>query len=152
MVDGAMVLFLLGATMGTAMIFGLLPALRSSRVVLSRSYWDTARSVTAGPRSHRLRNVLVISEMALALILLAGAGLLLRSFVHYLRSDPGFNPQKTLVMNLDLPKRIGQEPQQKQDFYRELVQQVQTIPGVKYVGAASNILGHWVQTYYAEGY
>ncbi|MGD2093378.1 MAG: ABC transporter permease [Phycisphaerales bacterium] len=151
LMDGPMVLFLLGATMGTAMIFGLLPALRSSRVVLSRSYWDTARSVTAGPGSHRLRNALVISEMALALILLVGAGLLLRSFVYYLRSDPGFDSQKTLVMNLDLPKRIGQYPPQKQDFYRELVQQIQPIAGVEYVGAASNILGHWGQTYYVEG-
>jgi len=151
LIDGAMVLFLLGSTIGTALIFGLLPALRSSRVRLSRSHWDTARSVTTGPGGHRLRDVLVISEMALALILLVGAGLLLRSFVHYLRSDPGFNPEKTLVMSLDLPKRIGQEPQQKQDFYRELVQQVQPITGVEHVGAASNILGHWGQTYYIEG-
>jgi putative ABC transport system permease protein len=151
LIDGAMVLFLLGATMGTAMVFGLLPALRSSRVILSRSHWDTTRSITAGPHSHRLRDVLVISEMALALILLVGAGLLLRSFVHYLRSDPGFNSQKTLVMSLDLPKRIGQNPPQKQDFYRELVQQIQLVAGVEYVGAASNILGHWIQTYYVEG-
>jgi putative ABC transport system permease protein len=151
MIDDTMVLFILGTTMCTALIFGLLPALRSSRVILRRSYWDTARSVTSGIGSHRLRNVLVVSEMALALILLIGAGLLLRSFVHYLQSDPGFNPDKTLVMNLDLPKRIGQEPNLKQDFYRELVQQVKTVTGIKYVGAASNILGHWGQTYYVEG-
>lgn len=149
--DCSMVLFLLGATTGTAMIFGLLPSLRSSRTFLSRSHWDTARSVTSGPGGNRLRNALVISEMALALILLVGAGLLLRSFMHYLRSDPGFNPKSTLVMNLDLPERIGQKRQQKQDFYRELVQQIQPISGVEHVGAASNILGHWGQTYYVEG-
>jgi len=132
--------------MGTALIFGLLPALRSSRVSLSGM-----RRVTTGPRSNRLRDALVVSEMGLALILLVGAGLLLRSFIHYIGSDPGFNTESTLVMSLDLPKRIGQEPQQKQDFYRELVRQVQPITGVEHVGAASNILGHWGQTYYVEG-
>jgi putative ABC transport system permease protein len=145
-VDARMVLFVLGATMGTALVFGFLPALRSSRVGISRS-----RSVTEGQGGNRLRDALVISEMAMALILLVGAGLLLRSFVHYLQSDPGFNPDKTLVMNIDLPERIGQEPQQKQDFYRELVQHIQPITGVKYFGAASNILGGWGQTYYVEG-
>ena len=145
-IDVTMTLFILGAIVGSALIFGLLPALRSSRVSLSRS-----RSVTAGPESSRLRDILVISEMALALVLLVGAGLLVRSFVHYLRSDPGFNPKRTLVMSLDLPKRIAQEPQQKRTFYRELVQQVQAITGVDHVGAASNILGHWGQTYYVEG-
>jgi putative ABC transport system permease protein len=147
LIDGAMVLFLLGATMGTAMIFGLLPALRSSRVSLCHS-----RSVTEGQGGNRLRDALVISEMAMALILLVGAGLLLRSFLHYLRSDPGFNSDKTLVMSLDLPERIGQEPEQKQDFYRDLVQQVRSVPGSEYAGASSPyILGHWGQTYYAEG-
>jgi putative ABC transport system permease protein len=152
LIDGPMVLFLIGATIGTALIFGLLPALRSSRVILGRSHWDTARSITSGPGGQRMRDTLVIAEMTLALILLVGAGLLIRSFVHYLWSDPGFNPQKTLVMSLDLPKRIGQDPPQKQDFYRELVQQVQSIPGIEYAGAAPpNFLGHWVGTYYAEG-
>ena len=151
LIDGPMVLFLLGVTVGTALIFGLLPAMRSSHTVLSRLHWDTTRSITLGPGGQHLRNMLVISEMALALILLVGAGLLIRSFVHYLRSDPGFNSNQALVISLDLPERIGQEPEQKQDFYRELMQQVQTVPGVKYAGAASNILGHWVQTYYAEG-
>jgi len=151
LIDVPMLLFLLGVTIGTALIFGLLPTLRSSCTVLNRAQWDTARSITSGPGGQRLRDILVISEMALALILLVRAGLLIRSFVHYLRSDPGFNPESNLVMNLDLPERIGQDPQQKQDFYRELVRQAQTVPGVKYVGAASNILGHWAQTYYAEG-
>jgi len=151
LIDGPMLLFLLAVTIGTALIFGLLPALRSSCTVLNRAYWDTARSITSGPGGQRLRDMLVISEMALALILLVGAGLLVRSFVHYLRSDPGFNPESTLVMNIDLPERIGQDPPRKQDFYRELMQQVQTVPGIEYASAASNILGHWGQTYYAEG-
>ena len=151
LIDGPMVLFLLGVTISTALIFGLLPALRSSRMVLNRAHWDTARSITSGRGGQRLRDMLVISEMALALILLVGAGLLMHSFVHYLRSDPGYNPKSTLVMSLDLPERIGQEPERKQDFYRELMQQVQTVPGIEYTTAASNILGHWGQTYYAEG-
>jgi putative ABC transport system permease protein len=151
LIDGPMVMFLSGVTIGTALIFGLLPTLRSSCTVISRAHRDRTRSITSGRGGQRLRDALVISEMALALVLLVGAGLLIRSFMHYLRSDPGFNPDQTLVMNIDLPERIGQEPDRKRDFYRELVQQVQSIPGVRYAGAASNILGHWIQNYYAEG-
>ena len=119
----------------TGILFGLAPALQARRKENS----DTLKSgrTTVGGKSKRLQGVLVIGETALSLILLAGAGLLLRSFEAILKVDPGFHPEGVLTMQVALPGVKYSKPEQVRGFYRDLLQQMQALPGVHSAGAVS---------------
>jgi predicted permease len=122
-------------TLLTGVLFGLAPALRSGR----KRNWaalKTAR-VTGSAQSRRLRRALVIAETALSLILLAGAGLLLRSFQKILSVDPGFRPDGVLTMRLALPDALYSKPEQVRNFYDTLIDRIKTLPQVRSVGAVS---------------
>jgi putative ABC transport system permease protein len=124
-------------SVATGILFGLAPALQASR---KRSF-DVLKSGrnTEGRRPRRLRSVLVICETALSLLLVAGAGLLIRSFAQILKVDPGFRPDGVLTMNVALPDATYSKPEQIRGFYSSLLERVQRLPGVQYAGAVSGL-------------
>jgi predicted permease len=132
----ALVLTLL-ASVATGILFGLAPALQAARW---RSFEGlrTGRN-TEGKHPKRLRSVLVVCETALSLLLLVGAGLLLRSFAEVLKVDPGFKPQGVLTMRVSLPDAVYSKPEQIRGFYGSLLDRVQNLPGVEAAGAVSSL-------------
>ena len=123
-------LFSLGATAFTAVLFGLVPALHAAKRDILEALKDTGRSVSGGFRRGRLRNALVVVQTALSLVLLAGAGLLMRSFVRLQQVDLGFNPDRILVAGLWRPRGQYETAAAKAQFFRQVLQRVQAVPGV----------------------
>jgi putative ABC transport system permease protein len=117
---------------GTALLFGLLPALRATRSNLTVSLRETAAGIA--PARRRARDLLVAGEMALALLLLAGAGLLVKSFAKLVRVDPGFRPDHVLTFDLSLDAKY-KDPASRSLFYRNLLAELDRIPGVRASGA-----------------
>jgi len=115
-------------SMLSGVLFGLAPALQLSKPDLSNALKEGGRQSTSP--SQRLRGLLVVAEVALSLVLLVSAGLLTRSFLQLLKTDPGFNPDSLLTMNLVLPVAKYKEELQRSDFYSELVRRVEALPGV----------------------
>jgi len=138
-VDGGVLLFTLAVALATGLIFGLLPALRSVRQFgrdrLRDALYGT-RSVS--PRS-RLREGLVVVEIALALLLFTGAGLLLHSFAGLMRSDPGFDAHGTLTFRLELPYTRYNQLEPVQAFYSALHTELPTVPGVTGMAATNTL-------------
>jgi predicted permease len=134
-VDGSVLLFTLAVSVATGLLFGLVPALRASLPDLGAVLKEGARGSKGRPAT-RARSVLVVAETALAVVLLAGAGLLLRSFGHLLQVDPGFNPENALVFNLAPPEsKYGEDPQLR-SLSHQLLERMQTLPGVTAAGIA----------------
>jgi len=123
-------LFSLGIAIFTALIFGLAPALHSANQNLVEPLKESGRGVSGGFRRGRLRNALVIAEVALSLVLLAGAGLMMRTFVAMQQVDLGFQPNNILFTRLPLPKGQYKTTAQKQRFFRQLLTRLQMLPGV----------------------
>jgi len=124
-------------SLSTGILFGLAPALQSRQT----RNWAALKSTrsTEGAQSKRLRGALVMAETALSLILLAGAGLLMRSFAAVLKVDPGFNPEGVLTMRVALPDAVYNKPEQVRGFYDTLLSRLQQLPGVQSAGATSLI-------------
>jgi predicted permease len=122
-------------SLATGILFGLTPALQAAR----RENFEGLKGgrSTEGRRPKRLRATLVICETALSLLLVAGAGLLLRSFAQILKVDPGFRPEGVLTLRVALPDAVYSKPEQVRGFYSELLERVQRVPGVQFVGAVS---------------
>jgi len=121
----------------TGVIFGLVPAFEATRFNLTESLKEGGKNIGGSMRSHRLRNSLVVAEIALALVLLVGAGLLIRSFARLQNVDPGFNANGVLTMKVSLPGRKYDTGQKRINFIRQAVAQMQTLPGVVSAGAVS---------------
>lgn len=137
-IDWRVLVFSIAATIGTALLFGLAPSLAAAKSDFNDSLKEGAVSATSEPGRGRMRNALVISEVALALVLLAGAGLLIRTFVGLMNVDLGFNPSNAIRMSISLPHyRYSSETQQTL-FYRELLDRIHTIPGVTAAGVVGN--------------
>ncbi|HSL55802.1 MAG TPA: ABC transporter permease [Pyrinomonadaceae bacterium] len=128
-INSTVLLFTLGLSLLSGIVFGLAPALQVSRPNLNDSLKEGTRGTTG--TSHRLRSSLVVFEVALSLMLLVGAGLLTRSFLSLLRTDPGFNPDNVITMNLVLPAAKYKDRPARAAFYDDLVQRVKTQPGVQ---------------------
>jgi predicted permease len=124
-------------SLATGILFGLAPALQAAR----KKNFDGLKSgrSTEGSRPKRLRATLVICETALSLLLVAAAGLLLRSFAQILKVDPGFRPDGVLTMRVALPDAVYSKPEQVRGFYNELLDRVQRLPGVQTAGAISGL-------------
>jgi putative ABC transport system permease protein len=114
----------------TGIAFGLVPALLTSKANLAESLKEGRRGATASVQANRARSALVIAEVALALVLLVGAGLLINSFVRLQQVAPGFDPQRVLAVNVAPSAGRTSSPQQIADFYRELVAQLKVLPSV----------------------
>jgi putative ABC transport system permease protein len=126
--------FAIGLAVLTGLLFGILPALRISHLDPSLALREGTRSVAGGRGQHRLQTVLVIGETALGLVLLVGAGLLIRSFVSVLHVDPGFDPHGVFTARLNLPDN-GYKHDQKIQFFDQLMPRIAALPGVKSVSA-----------------
>jgi putative ABC transport system permease protein len=137
-VDVRVLLFTLVLTLGTGLIFGLAPIVRVIRANLAVSLREGGRG-TLGSGSHKLRNALVVSEIAMALMLLVGAGLMIRSFQQLLQVNPGFQPDHVLVTELSLPKNRYPDDMKSNTFYREALDKVRALPGVLSAGAVSEL-------------
>jgi predicted permease len=137
-INGWVLLFTLSLTALTGILFGLAPALQSSKTDLTNSLKDGSHSV-AGGASHRLRNAVVVGEIALSLVLLIGAGLVMRSFWRLMKVDPGFDPHRILAMSLSLPGAKYPDGHTTENFYRQLLEKVQTLPGVESAAAISQL-------------
>ena len=126
-------------SVATGVLFGIAPALASAKPELTEALKEGGRGAGVGVRCNQLRNTLVVSEIALALVLLIGAGLLMKSFVHLQNVNPGFNPKNVVTAELSLP--VSKYPRGKpvSDFYAEVLRRVSAIPVVE-AAAFANVL------------
>jgi len=134
-IDWRVLLFSLGITLATGVLFGLAPSWTTAKTGLSESLKAGGLSTTAEPGRRKLRSALVVCEMALALILLTGAGLLIRTFVALVNVDLGIDPANVVTMGLRLPAYKYASSVQQAAFYRDLMQRIESQPGVKWAGA-----------------
>jgi putative ABC transport system permease protein len=150
-IDIRLTLFTFVITLGSGLVFGLFPAWHSSKVNISTTMKDSGRATTTGLGHSRLRDILVVSEIALALVLLVGAGLMFRSFINYIQADPGYNPDSTLTLRVDLPYSRYPNDESKYAFYKKFIEQVKPMHSVRYAGITRNMMGGWQSPYYVEG-
>jgi putative ABC transport system permease protein len=136
--DGSILLFSFGLSLFTGIVFGLAPALQSSRPDVNEVLKEGGRT-TAGGAGHRLRSAFVMTEVALAVVLLVGAGLMMKSLLHLLQSNVGFNPDNVLTMTVALPPAKYEDENRQIAFYEQLNERVRSLPGVSGVGTV-NIL------------
>ncbi len=121
----------------STLAFGLVPALQVSRPDVSQALQQGAKGSTGGLHSNRVRAALVVSQVSLSLLLLAGAGLLIRSFFNLRGTDPGFNPSRVVVLDLSIPRIRYPEPDQQRLFYDRLVPKLRALPGVEELGGVN---------------
>ncbi len=151
-VDGWVLGFTLGISLLTGILFGLVPAVQISRPDLHESLKEGGRT-SGGSLRHRTRHILVVAEVALALVLLIGAGLMIRSFDRLQRVSPGFNPENLLTMRISLPPAKYPERQHVLNFFDQLLERVRSLPGVQsastidnpYIGGGGNYLSFIVE-------
>ena len=128
--DVSVLFFTLGASVLTGILFGLAPALRAARLDLAAAMRETAANVTAARDKHRLGRALVVGQVAVALVLLIGAGLFVRTLVNYEQKDFGFDQSHLLVFGVD-PTRNGYHGDRLVSLYSQLLDRVQALPGVR---------------------
>ncbi len=153
-IDSGAVIFLLFITILTSVAFGLVPALQASRVSLTDTLKENSRGSSEGIHGNRLRNILVVSEFALALTLLIGAGLMIRSFIALESVDPGFNPHGVLSMIVPVAGSREADPGRRAIFYRQMIDRVRAVPGVESAAGINHlpIAGDlWDRTFFIEG-
>jgi putative ABC transport system permease protein len=132
--DLIVVAFTLVLGVGTTILFGLVPALRTLRVDLVESLREGGQQATLGGARQRLRGLLVVAEVALAVVLVIGAGLMIRSLSELGRIDLGFTPQRLLTMRLAVPTLRYDTPEKVVGFYRQLNERIRAVPGVQAAG------------------
>lgn len=133
--DLTVVLFTLVLGVVTTIVFGLAPALRTLRMNLVDSLREGTQQATVSGSRQRMRSLLVVAEVALAVVLVVGAGLMIRSLSALGRIDLGFNPEHMLTMRLSIPQARYDTPEKVVDFYRILLERVRAVPGVQSAGA-----------------
>ena len=138
-VNGSVLAFTMAVTLATGIIAGLAPALGVSTPDLNRSLKEGGRSASEGVHRHRLRNLLVVSEFALALILLAGAGLMIRTLLLLGRVDLGFNPHNVLTMKIPLLGPRYKDQRAQAEFFTALLERVKTLPGVQWASVSRGL-------------
>jgi predicted permease len=134
-VNGWVLAFTAGLTLLTTILFGLAPAIGASRTDLRTALQGSARSTSSGRQQGRLRSVLLMAEIGLAVVLLSGAGLLIRSFVNVLRNDSGFDPRQCLTAQIQ--RNHSEAPEKLSSFVQQLLPRLQALPGVQAAAIAS---------------
>jgi putative ABC transport system permease protein len=151
-IDSTILAFSFGLSLLTGIVFGLAPAVQSSRPDLNEVLKEGGRT-TAGGARHRLRSVLVTTEIALAVVLLVGAGLMMKSLLKILESNVGFDPENVLTMTVSLPLAKYTEPEKQVAFYEQLKDRLGSLPGVNGAGTV-NVLplqGGNTTRFYVDG-
>ncbi|MGD1081490.1 MAG: ABC transporter permease [Candidatus Sulfotelmatobacter sp.] len=146
--------FAVGLALLTGLFFGIVPALAASRTIVNTTLKEGGRSGMQGREHNRLRSALVVVEVALAMVLLVGAGLLLRSFQRVLETDPGFQPEHVLTASLSLPESQYKADAQVRSFYQRLMERLQQLPGVQTTGGSTDLplRAGWNHIFTPEGY
>jgi putative ABC transport system permease protein len=129
--DANVLLFTMAVSLLTGVIFGIFPALQLARTDVNSTLRDEGRGSTGGHGRSQLKSLLVIGQVALTLLLLIGAGLLVRSFENLLSLDPGFDPRNVLTMNISLPTVKYADAQKQIAFFDDLLRRVSALPGVR---------------------
>jgi putative ABC transport system permease protein len=133
-IDARVFLFALGVSILTGVVFGLAPALQASKTDLAESLKDGGRGGSAGAGRSRMRAVLVVSEVALSLVLLVGAGLLVKSFRQLVTTDPGYSPERMLAVTVALNTKKFADDDSRAAYYREATARISQLPGVEAAG------------------
>jgi putative ABC transport system permease protein len=135
--DWRVVIFTTAISLLTGLLFGLAPAWQASKIALSETLKEAGRGGSGGPGQHRLRGALVSAEVALSLVLLIGAGLMLKSFYNLQQVNPGFQSDHLLTLRIALPQARYSTPPQISAFYQQLLARLQALPGVEAAGAGT---------------
>ena len=130
-IDTRVLLFALAVSAITGILFGVFPAVQASHTDFNVALRGEGRGVSGGPMRTQFRNFLIVGQVALSLLLLIGAGLMLRSFGHLLRVDPGLDPRNVLTMNVSLPSVKYAKADQQIAFFDEVLRRVSLLPGVR---------------------
>jgi putative ABC transport system permease protein len=138
-IDGEVFVFTLVASILTGIIFGLAPALQSTKTDFNEALKDGGRTSGGGFSRNRLRGALIVAEVAISLTLLIGAGLMIKSFYEILKVEPGFKSDSVLVMDVALPRLKYEEKTARVNFYQQAVERIGALPGVQHAGA-TNVL------------
>ena len=131
--------FTAGLAIFTGILFGLAPAFQSSRMDIRDQLNQSGRGSSSGGHHQSLRSVLVVAEVAISMILLIGAGLLIRSFARLQTVQPGFQPDHILLTDVPISLTVYAKPEQQVAFFDRLLEKVRALPGVKAAGAASTM-------------
>ena len=131
--------FAFGLTILAGVLFGLVPALQTSRTDLNETLKESGRSGSPGGSRNRIGGFLIVSEVALSFVLLAGAGLLIKSFMQLREIDAGFQADNVLAMRLTLPSGKYKQGEPRAQIYQQLVDKVKTVPGVQAAGAVLSL-------------
>ena len=134
-INGSVVAFTLAAAVLSTLLFAMMPALQVSRPNVNESLQEGNRGAI-GPESHRLRALLVIAQVALSMLLLAGAGLLIKSFGNLRGTSPGFEPSRVAMIDLSLPRTKYSDPIRQREFFERLDSKLRNLPGVDAAGGA----------------
>ena len=132
--DAVVLVFTLGLSSLTTLLFGLFPALSATKLDLDQSLKEGTRAISGSRRQQRLRGALVVVEVSLALLLLAGSGLLLKSFANLRNLELGFDPERLLTMSLRLPSNEYKEPAKRVSYFQQTLYNLQQLPGVEAAG------------------
>jgi putative ABC transport system permease protein len=138
-IDARVLVFTSLATLLTGLLFGLAPALQSSKPNLIETLKEGGQSAADGASRNRLYSLWVVSEVALAVVALVGAGLLVRSFIRLQQVDPGFDAGNVTTLRIDLPGARFPQPEQVIGFYEQFKQRLAALPGVEAVGMISQL-------------
>ena len=146
--DFTVIAFTVVLAVATTLVFGLAPALRTLHVNLVESLREGSHNATIGGRRQRFRNALVGTEIALAVVLVVGAGLMVRSLSALGNIDLGFNPDRVLTMRVAIPVQRYDTPERVVAFYKQLVDRISVIPGVEHAGVVrvlplATTIGDW---------
>lgn len=144
-VDRAALLFTLIVSLGTGVLFGLAPAWHARNLSLNESLREGGRGIAGLARVKRLRELLVMTEIALAVVLLIGAGLMLKSFARLTDVDPGFDPDNLLTMAVGLQFVRYQDPAKQVAFFDQALQRLRSLPGVVAAGACTSLPPSYIQ-------
>ena len=137
--NGSVFTFAFGISISAAVIFGLAPAFQISSASSQGPLQESRRSATPTRSHHRLQGFFVTVEFVLTLVLMIGAGLLIRSFANLLETEPGFRPDHVLTLNIPLPREAYPHASQVRSFYKELLERVSRLPGVQSAGLSSDL-------------
>ena len=154
-IDGTVMLFTLGISVLTGLLFGVVPALQTSRTNLHETLKEGGRSGSADVSGNTMRRVLVVGEVALALTLLIGAGLLIKSVVRLQHLSPGFDADRLLTFDVSLPNAKYSSDTIRQQFFQSMIDRVSHVPGVVAAGGTTNMPfgGNWsTGSFEVEGY
>jgi predicted permease len=146
--------FAVGLALLTGLFFGIVPALAASSTNVNATLKEGGRSGMQGREHNRVRSALVVAEVALAMVLLVGAGLLMRSFQRVLETDPGFQPKHVLTASLSLPDSHYKGDAQIRNFYQGLMERLRQLPGVQMAGGSTDLplQAGWNHIFTPEGY